>query len=218
MWLRSCRVSSRRSSSKPFVRTSRASPVIRSGCAGLGGVPGRDAEWDAAPPALSELGGTSVVDHVGYLHHERRGYLDARGIHVSQVSESGFLRCLRHEGAEKWPKGFAAALRALDLPLFMFADRQGERHFAVTFVAVVLVDGHDRPSSRLSLGGHRALMAARPLARHYRAPLGGTWYRYSCRYSISAPRSSMATRIRSRIDSMDRRRSPLTTGRWRMLA
>jgi hypothetical protein len=43
---------------------------------------------------------------------------------------SGLLRCLRHEGAEKWPKGFAAALRALDLPLFMFADGQGERHFA----------------------------------------------------------------------------------------
>src|SRR5438132_1156338 len=54
--------------------------------------------------------------------------------------------------------------------------------------------------------------------RHYRATLGGTWYRYSFRYSISAPRSSMATRMRSRIDSMDRRRSPLTTGRWRMLA
>jgi len=57
-----------------------------------------------------------------------------------------------------------------------------------------------------------------PLARHYRATLGGTWYRYSFRYSISAPRSSMATRMRSRIDSMDRRRSPLMTGMWRMLA
>src|SRR5437899_6894637 len=62
------------------------------------------------------------------------------------------------------------------------------------------------------------LTRAGPLARHYRATLGGTWYRYSFRYSISAPRSSMATRMRSRIDSMDRRRSPLTTGRWRMLA
>src|SRR5438034_11715906 len=65
---------------------------------------------------------------------------------TSPGSESGFLRCLRHEGAEKWPKGFPAALRALDLPLFMFADGQGERHFAVTFVAVVLVDRHGRPS------------------------------------------------------------------------
>jgi hypothetical protein len=35
----------------------------------------------------------------------------------SRVHNLGFLRCLRHEGAKKWPKGFAAALRALDLPL-----------------------------------------------------------------------------------------------------
>src|SRR5262245_34227526 len=50
----------------------------------------------------------------------------------------GLLRCLRHEGAEQGPQSFAAALRALDLSLFVLADRQGERHFAVALVAVVL--------------------------------------------------------------------------------
>jgi hypothetical protein len=66
---------------------------------------------------------------------------------TSPGSESGFLRCLRREGAKKRLKGFAAARRALDLPLFMFADGQGERHFVLAFVAVVLVDGLADPPS-----------------------------------------------------------------------
>jgi hypothetical protein len=74
------------------VRIARQQPYsVERGCAGLGGVLGRDAEWDAAAPALSELGGTSVLDHVGYLHHERRRHLDARGIHVSQVQNQDFF-------------------------------------------------------------------------------------------------------------------------------
>src|SRR5258705_13675747 len=58
--------------------------------------------------------------------------------------------------------GFAAALRALDLPLFMVADGQGERHFAVALVAVVLVDGHGRPSLVTNWDGQRPLAAALP--------------------------------------------------------
>src|SRR2546427_9454937 len=59
---------------------------------------------------------------------------------------SRFLRGLRHEGAEQWPKGLTPTLGALDLPLLMLADGQGERHLTVALVAAVFVRGHHYPS------------------------------------------------------------------------
>src|SRR5438445_12179218 len=43
-------------------------------------------------------------------------------------SESGFLRCLRHNGAEKWAKVVCVAVRALEYPRVMFCDGRMSRH------------------------------------------------------------------------------------------
>src|SRR5437870_10515526 len=81
----------------------------------------------------------------------------ARGPRYSRSRrlESGFLRCLGHEGAEQWPQSFAATLGALDRPFVVLADRQGERHFAFALVAVVLVHGHGCPP--VDMGAKRVI-------------------------------------------------------------
>src|SRR5215470_13588097 len=54
----------------------------------------------------------------------------------------GFSRGLREERAHEWTKGLAIARRACKLALLVLANRQGESHRTLAFVAVVFVHWH----------------------------------------------------------------------------
>ena len=67
--------------------------------------------------------------------------------------ESGLLRRLRHERTEQGSQSLAPTLGALDLPLVVLADRQGERHFTIALAAVVFVHWHRVTSLRCADSG-----------------------------------------------------------------
>ena len=58
----------------------------------------------------------------------------------------GFSRGLREERAHEWTKGLATARRACKLARLVLANREGESHRTLAFVAVVFVHGHRGPS------------------------------------------------------------------------
>ena len=58
----------------------------------------------------------------------------------------GFSRGLGEERAHEWTKGLATARRACKLARLVLANRQGESHRTLAFVAVVFVHGHRSPS------------------------------------------------------------------------
>src|SRR5437879_103743 len=67
--------------------------------------------------------------------------------------ESGLLRRLRHERTEQGSQSLAPTLGALDLPLVVLADRQGERHFTIALAAIVFVHWHRVTSFRCADSG-----------------------------------------------------------------
>src|SRR5215467_152400 len=58
----------------------------------------------------------------------------------------GFSRGLGEERAHEWTKSLATARRACKLARLVLANRQGESHRTLAFVAVVFVHGHRGPS------------------------------------------------------------------------
>src|SRR5215468_9405616 len=63
----------------------------------------------------------------------------------------GFSRGLGEERAHEWTKGLATARRAFKLALLVPANRQGESHRTLAFVAVVFVHEHRVPPTGLRL-------------------------------------------------------------------
>ena len=82
-----------------------------------------------------------------------RSWIIAGGLlRVEPWVSLGFSRGLREEGAHEWTKSLATARRACKLARLVLANRQGESHRTLAFVAVVFVHGHrgssDSPAPR----------------------------------------------------------------------
>src|SRR5438067_1468618 len=97
------------------------------------------------------------------------------------AGRSGLARRLRDERAQQRPQGLASALGARDPPLVVLANGQGERHFALALVTVVLVHRHGSSSlrfcarfrrPRLQGVGSRAWMIPRLRVLDHSAPAG----------------------------------------------